>query len=269
MIRRIVIVLGVILVLLWTFVPLYFLVVVSLRKIGAEVIGYELPSSFTLEHFKEVIWGAEAIGPYLWNSVIVAGIVMVVALCLSLLGGYGLSRWNSAASRGIYSLFFILRMIPPVALVIPYFSIFVKLRLLDAQLALVIIYLPLSIPLGIWLMKGFFDTIPRELEEAARVDGATPWQAFWLVIVPIIVPSAIVTGLFIFLMCFIEYMYAMTLTSVRAVTFPVYIAGFIGAYQIYVEKMLAASLIGVMPMIILYLVIQRHIARGMTLGMVK
>lgn len=258
---------AVVLILLWTLIPFYSLVVISLVPKGS--LGKIFPGLFTFEFYKEILFGFSPIWKYMGNSAIVCLAATTIILIIVLPCGYGLSRWNSNTSRWIYSSFFILRMIPPISFVIPWFFILNRLRLIDTWLALVIVYIPLQLSVGVWLMKGFFDTIPKELEESAWIDGAAIGQTFRKIVLPLAMHGVAVTAIFVFIGCYIEFMYASILTRRVAVTLPPYIAGFATPWEIHYQKMLAASLLATVPMIALYSIAQKYIIKGLTGGALK
>jgi ABC-type glycerol-3-phosphate transport system permease component len=204
---------------------------------------------------------------YLKNSVIVSLLATLMAMFLALPCAYGLSRLQRyAAARMLYLAVFVLRMLPPITLVIPYFVLIGKLRLLDTKLGLLYALLAPALPLAIWTSKTFFDAIPVTLDEAARIDGASAWEVFTRVALPLIGNGIAVTAILTFLTAYIDYIFAVTLTNHQALTLPVYIAGFKTEYRFYVGDMLAATLVGTLPMVGLFLIVQRHMRRVVLAG---
>lgn len=259
--------LGIVFVLLWVGIPFFSLVSVSLAPEGAAAVALGLPQPISLEHYRRVLTGLESLWLYLKNSVIVSFLATTMALGLGLPCAYGLSRLQRyAAARALYLAVFVLRMLPPITLVIPYFILVGKLGLLDTKVGLLYALLAPTLPLAIWTAKTFFDAVPSTLDEAARIDGATGWQIFTRVALPLIGNGIAVTAILTFLTAYIDYIFAVTLTNHEALTLPAYIAGFKTEYRFYVGDMLAATLVGTLPMVGLFLIVQRHMRRVVLAG---
>jgi ABC-type glycerol-3-phosphate transport system permease component len=257
--------------ILWTILPFYSLIVTSLSVTGS--IGDLLPKKITFAFFRDVITNRSGMGNYIWphmrNSIIVSVITTIIVLVLSLPCAYGLSRLKSKSSKRIYMGVFILRCLPPIGLVIPWYFIIKSINLYDTYTGLIIVYVFFQIPLGIWLMKGFFDTIPIEIEESALVDGASVFQTFRKIIMPLSSNGIAVTASFILLYVYLEYMYASMLTSLKTVTMPVFIVGFISPFEVRYQLMLAAALVGIIPTTIIFILAQRYLVSGITGGALK
>lgn len=259
--------LGVLFVLAWVGIPMFSLVAVSLTPEGGRAIGLELPEEVSLIHYRRVLTGVQSLWLYLGNSVVVSALATATALILALPCAYGLSRLQQyAAARTLYLGVFVLRMLPPITLVIPYFVLIGKLALLDTKLGLLLALLAPTLPLAIWTSKTFFDAVPVTLDEAARIDGASAWQVFARVALPLTANGIAVTAILTFLTAYIDYIFAVTLTNHNALTLPVYIAGFKTEYRFYVGDMLAATLVGTLPMLGLFAVVQRHMQRVVLAG---
>ena len=262
---------SIILILLWTLVPFYSLIVTSIASSGS--ISEFFPKKVTFEYYKTILVGDESSGKNIWsymlNSVIICSISTFIVLLLSVPGAYGFSKWKSKTSTSIYLSYFVLRMLPPIALVVPRLVILGRLGLMDSFLGLALVYIPTQIPLGIWLMKGFFDTTPKEIEECAWIEGATVFQTFWKIVLPINSNGVTVTAVFVFICCYIEFLYASLISRSHILTLPPYIAGFATPWEIRFQLMLAASLISILPMVILFAFIQRFMVKGITGGALK
>ncbi len=259
--------LGIVFVLLWVGIPFFTLVSVSLTPEGAAAVVLGLPGQLSLIHYRNVLSGFQSLWLYMENSVIVSSLSTLVSLVLALPCAYGLSRLQRyAAARTVYLAVFVLRMLPPITLIIPYFILIGKLGLLDSKVGLIYALLAPALPLAIWTSKTFFDAVPATLDEAARIDGANAWQVFSRVALPLIGSGVAVTAILTFLTVYIDYIFAVTLTSHQARTLPVYIAGFQTEYRFYVGDMLAATLVGTLPMLGLFLIVQRHMRRVVLAG---
>jgi ABC-type glycerol-3-phosphate transport system permease component len=261
----------VVLILVWTLFPFYSLIVTSVTASGG--IGDLVPEQVTFEYYQEILFGTEggskSIWPFMLNSLIIGGLATLGVLVISIPCAYGFSRWQTDTSQKIYLGFFILRMLPPIALLVPWYFILNSFKLMDTYSGLSFIYFVFQLPVGIWLMKGFFDTIPTELEEASWIEGASVFQTFLRVILPLAANGMAVTATFVFIYCYIEFMYASIFTRTKAITLPPYIAGFATAWEIRFQLMLAAALVSVVPMAVLFFMIQRYIAKGITGGALK
>jgi len=258
---------GVLFVLAWVGIPLFSLVSVSLTPEGSPAIGLELPEEISFAHYRRVLTGVQSLWLFLGNSVVVSGLTTATALLLALPCAYGLSRLQQyAAARTLYLSVFVLRMLPPITLVIPYFMLIGKCKLLDTKLGLVYALLAPTLPLAIWTSKTFFDALPLTLDEVARIDGASAWQVFSRVALPLTANGIAVTAILTFLTAYIDYIFAVTLTNHNALTLPVYIAGFKTEYRFYVADMLAATLVGTLPMLGLFIIVQRHMRRVVMAG---
>jgi multiple sugar transport system permease protein len=162
-----------------------------------------------------------------------------------------------------------LRFLPPIAVAIPFYLQWQELGLLDTHLGLILVYVAFNLPFAIWLLRGFLADVPRELEEAAMLDGLSRLAIIWRIVVPVILPGVASTAMFTFVFTWNEYLMALMLTSVTSVTVPVTIAKFVMPYTILWGDLSAAVVIQLVPMLVVVFLLQRHIVRGMTLGAVK
>lgn len=260
---------GIALSLVWIVIPYYFLIVTSLVPQGTAVRGFSWPNFTTIANYRQILTGANTIWPYLFNSVVVTLGVTVLALLVGVPAGYGLSRLRGfPAAKGLYLSFFVLRMLPPVAFVIPYFLFFSRMQLLDTRRALILALLPFSLSFTVWTIKAFFDGLPFDVEEAAQLDGANPYQIFAVIILPMVGQAIAATAVLTFLLAYVDYLFAVTLTSNNAVTYAVYLVTFQNDYRVYVNAMMAATLLGTLPMIALYFYAQRFMRRMAIMGTV-
>lgn len=258
---------GIALCLIWIAIPYYFLIVTSLVPQGTAVRGFAWPDFTTLDNYRQILTGANTLWPYLFNSVVVTLSVTLLALLIGVPAGYGLSRLRRfPAAKGLYLSFFVLRMLPPVAFVIPYFLVFSRLQWLDTRRALVLALLPFALSFTVWTIKAFFDGLPFDVEEAAQLDGANPFQIFAVIILPMVGQAVAATGLLTFLLAYVDYLFAVTLTSNKAVTYAVYLVTFQNDYRVYVNAMMAATLLGTLPMVALYFYAQRYMRRMAIMG---
>ena len=206
----------------------------------------------------------------LLNSFKVASAVTVICLVVGGLAAYALVRVPFRYSRGILVGVLGTRMIPEISLVIPLFIVASRLSLIDKPSVLVITYLTFSLPFAIWLMASFFQSIPVELEDAARIDGCSRLEILWRIVMPISAPGLVSTGLFVFLLSWDEFFYALIFTSTLASkTAPVAISEFVGRYVTDITAMMAGGVLAAIPPVLLALIFQRYIVSGITAGAVK
>ncbi len=160
-------------------------------------------------------------------------------------------------------------MMPPIAVVIPIYLLMSKVNLLDTYIGLVFIYVAISLPYVVWIMRSFFDEIPQEMDEAAMVDGCGRFSLLGRIILPLAAPGMLSTAVFVFIMCWSEFLFALILTSVEAKTLPVAIAAFITDRGIEWGKMSAGGSVMILPLAIMFYFIQKYLVRGLTFGAVK
>lgn len=254
-------------------VPIYWMVTISLKT---EVDQFAVPPKWfrfapTLAHYQDA-FVERSFGRYLLTSAIVAVISTLCALVIGTLAAYGLARFrwprrmNTRLSLWILST----RMFPPIVTAIPLFLLMRDLFLLDTVLALVIAYTGFNLPFVVWMMRGFFMELPRELEEAALVDGDSRLGALWRVILPLAAPGLAATAVFCLIVCWNEFLFALILTQTdAAMTLPVGIAGRVTQYEIQWGVMSAAGAVAMIPIMVFALAVQRYLVRGLSLGAVK
>jgi multiple sugar transport system permease protein len=206
----------------------------------------------------------------LLNSLKIASSVTIICLVIGGLTAYALVRipfkLNGVILIGILGT----RMIPEVSLIIPLFILASSMQLINKPIVLVITYMSFALPYTIWMLATFFRTVPIELEEAARLDGCTRLGILWRVVMPISMPGLISTAMFVFLLAWDEFFYALIFTSTLAAkTVPVAIAEFVGRYSVNITGMMAGGILAALPPVILALIFQRYIVSGMTAGAVK
>jgi multiple sugar transport system permease protein len=204
------------------------------------------------------------------NSTIVAGATVAISMTIGVFGAYAFARLRFRLARASLLLFLSTYMIPPIALVIPMYLIMVKLHLLDSRLGLIVVYCSFATPFVLWIMGNYFQTIPRELEDAARVDGCTRIGALFRVILPLARPGLLSTMLFAFLIAWDEFLYALIFTSTNAAkTIPVAIAEFTGRYTTDFGLQAAGGILAAVPPVLIAIVFQRYIVGGLSAGAVK
>lgn len=221
----------------------------------------------TLENYKTVFINDNFL-LYFINSLIVGLCSTVISLVIGSLTAYSMSRYNTGGKKISLAILFV-RMLPPVAILLPVYLMMRTLRLVGTYYALVIMYSLGSVPYVVWLMKGFFDEIPRSVDEAALMDGCSPWGVYWKVIMPVAIPGLLATGIFCFIIAWNEFLWALVLTNPNTRTIPVAAAGYISDREILWGPMAAAAIIASVPIIIFTLLIQKNLIRGLSYGGMK
>ena len=224
---------------------------------------------WTTEHFSNILSSDEF---YTWvkNSLIVSIGTTLLGLSIAIPAGYGFSRYNFYGKSTIMFSFILVQMFPGVIIIVPYFILMKTLGLLNTSTGLILAYSVTALPLCVWMLKGYFDTIPRELEEAARIDGCTQFQVFWKIIIPLSLPAIAVTSLFSFLAAWNEFLLALTFnTSNDNYTLPVGLASFISPTKQLWGDFAALSIIAAIPIVLLFILFQKYLINGLTAGSVK
>jgi arabinogalactan oligomer/maltooligosaccharide transport system permease protein len=207
---------------------------------------------------------------WLLNSTLVAIAVTFTGVALASTAGYALSRFKFRGRNAALSGILITQMFPATMLLLPLFLMLTKLGLLNSYLGLVVIYTATALPFCVWQMKGYYDTIPPALEEAARIDGCSPWQAFYKVVFPLAAPALVITALFSFMSAWNEYVVAaVVLQDAELFTLPVGLKLFQGSMTTQWGLYAAGSLLVSIPVVALFLVLSRYLISGLTLGAVK
>jgi multiple sugar transport system permease protein len=227
-----------------------------------------LPSVWTVENYVKALQSDGVVASII-NSIVTAVISTLLSLLLAVPAAYAVTRYRTRLGRAFILLALVMRMVPAIVIGAPLIAVFHNLGMSDTSIALAIAQTTISLPLSIWLMASFFESIPTELEEAARVDGCSRLGALWRVILPVTRGGVAVTAIFAFLASWNDFIFALLLTSVRAVTTPVAIANFQSQFGLDWGTMTALAVLYSIPVILLTIALQRHIVAGLTLGSVK
>ncbi|MCX6090277.1 MAG: carbohydrate ABC transporter permease [Candidatus Atribacteria bacterium] len=203
------------------------------------------------------------------NSVIVACVSIFIVLLVGVPAAYSLARFSFRGKKDIAFWILSTRMAPPITFLIPFFLMFRTLGLNDTLVGLIILHITINLALVIWMMRGFFQEIPVEVEEAAMVDGCSPLQAFFKISVPIASTGIFATAILSFIFSWNELMFAIVLSSNKAVTAPAAIYNFIGYYEVRWGVLCAASVIVLVPVMVFIMLVQKNLIRGLTFGAIK
>lgn len=227
-----------------------------------------LPSVWTVENYVSALTRDGVLASFI-NSIITAVLSTLISLVLAIPAAYAVTRFRTRTGRIFIVLALVARMVPPIVIGVPMISIFRTLGISDTSLALAIAHTTISLPLSIWLMSSFFEAVPAELEEAAKIDGNSRLGALWRVVIPVTAGGVAVTAIFAFLASWNEFLFALLLTAVRSQTTPIVIANFQTQFGLDWGSMTALAVLYSIPVILLTLLLQRHIVAGLTLGAVK
>ena len=228
-----------------------------------------LPTEISIQNFADIV-GDPWFGQQLLNSVLVAGTTTLMGVFLACTAAYAFSRFRFPGRRAGMMAFLVTQMFPGTMMMIPLYHLLDRLGLLDQLMGLVLVYSTTAIPFCVWMLKGYFDTIPKELEESALIDGASQFVIFWRIILPLSRPAIAVTALFSFMTAWNEYILAATFMSDQsAYTLPVRLQHFVGDYTTEWGHFAAGAIIVSLPVMALFFALQRHLVGGLTAGGVK
>ena len=251
--------------------PLYWMINTALKPEG-EI--FQTPPTFisgnwSFDAFVN-LFATRPIARYFFNSLVVA--TGTTALCVSFaaLAAYGLTRFTIRIEALILMGLLFIKMLPETLLVVPFYGLIADMRLINSYVSLILVYTSFALPFALWMLIGFFRVIPKELDEAAIVDGASRLQAFWGIILPLARPGLTAVAMLTFLTAWNSYLWALVLTTTPDMfVLPVGIAALKGEYQIHWNELMAAAVIAVVPVLAIYSVFERYLVAGITAGAVK
>ena len=266
----------------WVGFPVYYMLITSFMdppELAAKPPHW-IPQQPTIENYREVIIGKTGqrgdygttteftrMMPALLNSTFVSVAVVLLNLIIGGMAAYAFSRFDFRVSRAIYLGVLMTRVLPALSLIVPLFIILRKLGLINTLWALIVTYTIFILPLTIWILREYFDTLARDIEEMALIDGATRWQAFRMVVAPLAVPGLIAVGVMSFMEAWSEFFFALTLTN--SLTYPPLLMSFRNLHQVNWNALAAATTLGVIPPVVVAFVFQRYLVRGLSEGAVK
>jgi multiple sugar transport system permease protein len=261
-------------VFLWTMIPLYHMVILSITPVRDAVQGRPWPENPTLENYRIVFtegyYYIEHFWTQLWNSVMVAVLVMVLTLVIATLASYAIGRLRFRWGHLVGNAALFTYLIPAAFLAVPLYKIMTAYGLVNSRFALVLAMVGFATPYAIWSLRQYADNLPYELDEAAKVDGAAPWQIFWWVYLPLITPAIVAVGSFALLLAWNEYLYALLMiSSDRLYTLPVAIGAFLSNDDAPWAILMATAVIYSIPPAALYYAVRSYMVTGLTSGAVK
>lgn len=251
--------------------PFYWTLVTSLKtdaELYGSVISYWPKAPTTVAYVKLFTTTVNFLSA-MKNSLVVAGLTMLVSLTVSTLASYAFSRYRFYGRRVLMALFLSNNMFPTVLLLIPLYTIMRKMGFLYKPQALVLAYTTFTIPFSVWLLNGYFNDLPQSMEEAAMIDGCNRAQAFIRIILPIIGPCLVATGIYIFMNAWNEYTFAMLFTNTRSRTIPVALKNLIGQLGVQWDLLTAGGIVTILPICVMFFFAQKRLVSGLTAGAVK
>ncbi len=228
-----------------------------------------IDESFSFDAYIDILTDPEKVR-FFFNSYFVAAVVVACTLVIALLAAYSFSRFNFPGKKILNTVIISVQAVPPITLLIPYMVLVVTLKIYDSYPALILTYIVFTLPYAILMLTGYMNTLPKELDEAVLIDGGSRFRALWGVLVPSSVPGLVSVGLYTFFQCWNEYLYALTLTRTNEMrTVPIGIASLMGQYAFEWNQIMAMSILGSLPVIVIVLFFQKYFISGMTAGAVK
>ncbi len=259
-----------------TIYPVLWVIAMALTpQQGFSMSLLPIPADPSLENFAHVVGASAPDGTWLFgrqllNSLVVSLATTLMGIFLACTAGYAFSRFDFPGRRGGLMLFLVSQMFPGTMMLIPLYVILDALGLLNNILGLIVVYSTTAIPFCVWMLKGYFDTIPRSIEESAIIDGASPFTIFWTIILPLARPAIAVTALFSFMTAWNEFILAATFINKEAeLTLPVTLNNYVGEFSTQWGHFAAGAIIVSLPVMILFFALQKNLIGGLTAGGVK
>jgi len=263
---------GAMLLLSWTLYPIIWFLLISFTTVGGMPTGFNLPEKFTFASYEKVLFGLAGFAPVWKNyadSIIIALLTSIFVVLISLLPAYAASRFSGKLVAVIFGLVMVLRMLPDAVMGVPFYIFYESLGLLDNYITISLAISLSGIPLGVWILKGFIDTIPREVEEQAQIDGASQLQVILKIILPLIGPGVAVTFFLSFIAGYQNLVFPLYLSRGEIQPISLRLLGTIGSTRVYWNEMAALTFLSTIPMIMLYIFAGKYILRGMVMGALK
>ena len=233
-----------------------------------------IPTELNLDHYRAMFGGIGQGGvpvlTYFWNSLVISVTSTLIALLVGMAGGYAFARYRFKGKATMFVALMASRAVPGVALSLPLFILYGRIGIIDTHFGMILVYVAMNVPFTIWLIDGFFRQVPKELAEAAEIDGCTRWQAFWRVEFPVARAGIASAGIFAFLTSWNEYALASQLTrSTNSKTMPVGLLDFTSQFTLNWGGMCALAVLMIIPALLLTFLVQKHLIAGLTFGGVK
>lgn len=269
--RRFILYIIAILVCIIVFFPFYWLIITSLQSTNV-LFKYPpelLPSQNFITSYLDYIRSSKILR-WLLNSFMVSLVSTIFSTLFAIPAAYSISRFKFKAKAIMIFLVLLTQMLPGVLLVIPIYIIFSRIGLSNSLIGLILVYTVLTMPIGIWFLKGFFDSIPVELEEAAIIDGCSRYSVLTRILVPLMLPGIVATGIWSFIIAWDEYLFAYTLLNTDKLwVVSVGLASYVGQYSTPWNAIMTGAVLGTLPVVLLVMFFQRYLISGLTAGSVK
>jgi multiple sugar transport system permease protein len=264
-------IMGLVLGALFAGLPVLWMFAASFKS-NTEIFAYPprlIDQSFSLSSYNAVLTNPEQLR-YFFNSYLVSTLVTIFTVIVGILAGYSFSRYNFRFKHLLNLIIIGVQSVPPITLMIPYFGLIVALGLYNSYWALIFTYMVFTLPYAIIMMTGYFNTLPRELDEAVMIDGGSSLTILWRVLVPISLPGIVSVGVYTFMLAWNEFLFALTLTKTNDMrTVPIGIQLLMGQHSFEWNQMMAISVLGSLPVLLLFLLFQRYFIAGMSAGSIK
>ena len=255
----------------WAGFPILWMLLNSFKP-NAEIFSWPptwISKNFSLSAYARIFSNPEQVRFFV-NSYVISALVVVLTLVVGIMASYAFSRFDFPGKSAINTVIVAVQAVPPITLVIPYLSLIVAVRLYNTYLALILTYLVFTLPYCILMTTGYLNTIPKDLDEAVMIDGGSRFLTLWRVLVPASVPGLVSVGMYTFMQAWNEYLFALTLTRTNDMrTVPVGINLLMGQHAYEWNQMMAMSILGSLPILVLFLFFQKYFIAGMTAGAVK
>ncbi len=262
-------VIALLVVIAFCIFPFYWMVATSLKE---QAVALASPPVWlfepTLENYTTAL-GKSGVARSLLNSLVIAVSTTVLALVLGTPAAFAIARFEFPGKKELWFWFITNRMVSPIVLALPFFLLARTLGILDTHLALVLTYITFNLPIVVWICSDHFRSLPKDLDEAARLEGASAWRIFFSICLPLAAPGIAVSAIFSFIFSWNELLYALVLTRNEAKTAPVAATGFMSGYELPWGQIMATGTLIVLPVIIFALIASRQLVRGLTMGAVK
>ncbi len=268
---KVLVVVGLVVGALFAGLPVLWMFASSFKS-NTEIFAYPprlIGESFSLSAYRDVLTNPQQLR-FFANSYLISTLVTIFTSVIGIMAGYSFSRYDFRFKHVLNLLIIGVQSVPPITLMIPYFGLIVWLRLYDTYWALILTYMVFTLPYAIIMMTGYFNTLPRDLDEAVFLDGGSSFVILWRILVPISLPGIVSVGVYTFMLAWNEFLFALTLTRTNEMrTVPVGIQLLMGQHSFEWNQMMAMSVLGSLPVLILFLVFQRYFITGMASGSVK
>lgn len=268
---RALVIIGLLLGACFAGLPVLWMLASSFKS-NTEIFAYPprlIDSSFSFAAYRSVLTDPQQ-RRFFFNSYLISAAVMICTLIVGILAGYSFSRYEFRFKNVLNFIIIGVQSVPPITLMIPYFGLIVWLKLYNTYWGLILTYMVFTLPYAIIMMTGYFNTLPRDLDEAVMIDGGSSFVILWRILVPISLPGIVSVGIYTFMLAWNEFLFALTLTRTNDMrTVPVGIQLLMGQHSFEWNQMMAMSVLGSLPVLILFLLFQRYFIAGMSAGSVK